>query len=245
MEKPALRQKHGFTYLAVYEWDWDFRTCGAYCRKESMAKPVETNSALDAINDASIEASIEAKAIGEKIRQLRLKRSMGLVELGQRTGLSPSFLSQLETGRVTPTLRNLARISMVFKKDMSYFFRVADANSFRISRAKNRIRLPIGEKKTPFLISESMSALIPDRSVVPCIAEFLPGIEDAAFHPQIFPGLEFAYVINGSVLLSNETEKQILEPGDVAWVEGTANRQYRRHGETAAKALIVTFPKNS
>ncbi len=34
---------------------------------------------------------------------------MGLVELGRHTGLSASFLSQLETGRVVPTLRNLAR----------------------------------------------------------------------------------------------------------------------------------------
>ena len=39
---------------------------------------------------------------------------MGLVELGRHTGLSASFLSQLETGRVVPTLRNLARVAMVF-----------------------------------------------------------------------------------------------------------------------------------
>ena len=50
------------------------------------------------------------KRIGERIKHLRLKKSMGLVELGRHTGLSSSFLSQLETGRVVPTLRNLARI---------------------------------------------------------------------------------------------------------------------------------------
>ena len=48
---------------------------------------------------------------------------MGLVELGQRTGLSASFLSQLETGRVIPTIRNLAKIALVFEKDLAYFFR--------------------------------------------------------------------------------------------------------------------------
>src|SRR6201996_6425535 len=69
-----------------------------------------------------VEELISEKRIGERIKFLRLKKSMGLVELGRHTGLSASFLSQLETGRVVPTLRNLARIAMVFSKDLSYFF---------------------------------------------------------------------------------------------------------------------------
>ena len=68
------------------------------------------------------ERFITEKHLGERIRRLRLKKSMGLVDLGRHTGLSASFLSQLETGRVVPTLRNLARIAMVFSKDLSYFF---------------------------------------------------------------------------------------------------------------------------
>src|SRR5579862_9481681 len=77
------------------------------------------------------ERFIEEKHIGERIRRLRLKKSMGLVELGKHTGLSASFLSQLETGRVVPTLRNLARISMVFGKDLSYFFESEPHTVFR------------------------------------------------------------------------------------------------------------------
>ena len=72
-----------------------------------MVKTGKTELLVDTVDEATAEASIEAKNIGEKIRRLRLKRSMGLVELGQQVGLSASFLSQLETGRVVPTLRNL------------------------------------------------------------------------------------------------------------------------------------------
>ena len=64
-----------------------------------------------------------------------MKKSMGLVELGRHTGLSASFLSQLETGRVVPTLRNLARIAMVFSKDLSYFFDPEPQTLFRVHRA--------------------------------------------------------------------------------------------------------------
>src|ERR1700753_1540706 len=83
---------------------------------ETMAKTERKNSPVDTVDEATAEASIEAKKIGEKIRRLRLKRSMGLVELGQQVGLSASFLSQLETGRVVPTLRNLARIGLVSRR---------------------------------------------------------------------------------------------------------------------------------
>ena len=85
---------------------------------------------------------IAEKRIGERIKRLRLKKSMGLVELGKHTGLSASFLSQLETGRVVPTLRNLARIAMVFSKDLSYFFENDAATVFRIHKRKDRVRMP-------------------------------------------------------------------------------------------------------
>ena len=88
------------------------------------------------------ERIITEKHLGERIRRLRLKKSMGLVELGRHTGLSASFLSQLETGRVVPTLRNLARIAMVFSKDLSYFFESEPAPIFRVHRKKDRVRMP-------------------------------------------------------------------------------------------------------
>ncbi len=206
-----------------------------------MAKTVKPKPSVDTVDEATAEASIEAKNIGEKIRRLRLKRSMGLVELGKQVGLSASFLSQLETGRVIPTLRNLARIALVFKKDFSYFLAEETEAVFRISRAKDRIRIPISERAVPFLMSESMSVLAPDRNVVPCIAEFLPGVEGAAFHPQISPGLELVYVIRGALALSTENRTEVLHAQDSAWIDGKARRQYQCHEDKPAKALIVTF----
>ena len=210
-----------------------------------MAKPVYTNSVLDAVEDLDVEALIEAKAIGARIRRLRMKRSMGLVELGRKTTLSASYLSQLETGRVVPTLRNLARVAMVFGKDFSFFFREENEKAFHVSREKNRIRLPQGKKDNPFLIAESLSALIPDRSAVPCVAEFLPSFEAAAFEPPTFQGLEFIFVIEGSLNLSTDTEQQRMGPSDSAWIDGSLKRKYQCHGNARSRALIITFPKHS
>src|SRR5215831_174330 len=110
----------------------------AQAHSAQPAQPVETL----AIDPTAAEALLSAAQLGQRIKRLRLKRSMGLVELGRLTGLSASFLSQLETGRVVPTLRNLARIAMVFNKDLNYFFEEEPKTLFRIHRKKDRVRLP-------------------------------------------------------------------------------------------------------
>src|SRR6201993_1211866 len=126
------------------------------------------------IDPASAEAFIAEKRIGERIKHLRLKKSMGLVELGRHTGLSASFLSQLETGRVVPTLRNLARIAMVFSKDLSYFFDSEPAPVFRVHRRSERVRMPQTGVEPPTYYFESLGYLVPDRHMDPYYAEFVP-----------------------------------------------------------------------
>src|ERR1700690_3962051 len=126
---------------------------------------VETNGGKEMhkpLADAdTAERFITEKHLGERIRRLRLKKSMGLVDLGRHTGLSASFLSQLETGRVVPTLRNLARIAMVFSKDLSYFFDPEPKGLFRVHRRTERVRLPQSGVDDPTYFFESLGYQVP------------------------------------------------------------------------------------
>src|SRR5246127_5552717 len=140
-----------------------------------MASTVSKESTQKTQGDTeNPERFIAEKHIGERIKRLRLKKSMGLVELGRHTGLSASFLSQLETGRVVPTLRNLARIAMVFSKDLSYFFETEPHSIFRIHRRKDRVRLPQTGVESPSYFFESLGYMVPDRHMDPYFAEFIP-----------------------------------------------------------------------
>jgi len=71
---------------------------------------------------ATLREGLSEYAIGTKIRALRLKKKMGLVELGQHTGLSPALLSKIERGRLFPTLPTLLRVALVFSVGLEYFF---------------------------------------------------------------------------------------------------------------------------
>ncbi|MEK6398051.1 MAG: helix-turn-helix domain-containing protein, partial [Terriglobus sp.] len=154
---------------------------------------------IDVVDADQAESVIEQKAIGERIRRLRMKRSMGLVELGKKTGLSASFLSQLETGRVVPTVRNLARIAVAFNKDLSYFFREDAPVTFRVLRKQERVRLQRTLPSGASFLSENLSPLVSDGSMTPCIAQFRGAEEEVVFHPRNFEGVEFTLVISGKL----------------------------------------------
>ena len=189
--------------------------------------------------DAAEELLAEAH-LGQRIKRLRLKRSMGLVELGKQTGLSASFLSQLETGRVVPTLRNLARVALVFGKDLSYFFDSGENGVFRVQRSKDRVRLPMGSPE-PDYIAESFGILVPEGGLRPCMSEFLPGDKRSPFYPEQYPGVEMVYVLDGTLAVQRNGELHQLGPRDVIYVSGETERSYRCGGEGPAKALIISF----
>jgi transcriptional regulator with XRE-family HTH domain len=90
----------------------------------------------------TITKGLKNYAIGSKLRRLRLRKSMGLVELGKHTGLSPALLSKLERDVMHPTLPTLLRIAMVFSVGLEYFFTPEPKPVLEIVRKKDRLRFP-------------------------------------------------------------------------------------------------------
>jgi len=168
---------------------------------------------------------------------------MGLVELGEKTGLSASFLSQLETGRVVPTIRNLARIAMVFNKDISYFFQADREALFRVSKNKDRVRLPQGDSANPTYIAESFGILVPDNTMKPCIAEFLPASRHSGFRPSVFQGFEIVVALTGALTIKFGDRTEIIETGDSVYLDAATPRTYAAAADVAAKAMVISLPR--
>jgi transcriptional regulator with XRE-family HTH domain len=192
------------------------------------------------VDSETAERFIAEKHIGERIKRLRLKKSMGLVELGKHTGLSASFLSQLETGRVVPTLRNLARIAMVFSKDLSYFFESEPQAMFRLHRRKERVRLPQTGVDTPTYFFESLGYMVPDRHMDPYFAEFIPMGAQHEPKAHMHPGYEFLYVLDGELGLHHGENRCVLGAGDAVYFDSGTPHSYVCHSGRSATALIVT-----
>jgi mannose-6-phosphate isomerase-like protein (cupin superfamily) len=147
----------------------------------------------------------------------------------------------LETGRVVPTLRNLARIAMVFSKDLSYFFETEPHALFRIHRRKERVRLPQTGVEAPSYFFESLGYMVPDRHMDPYFAEFVPLTKDMESKAHLHPGSEFLYVLEGELELQHGEQQCTLGPGDAAYFDASTPHSYQCAGVKPATAIIVTM----
>ena len=113
-------------------------------------------------------------AIGPRVRALRLRKKLGLVQLGDHTGLSPAMLSKIERGQLFPTLPTLLRIAMVFGVGLDHFFAPDKEKPLvAVVRKDQRLRLPAppgGEP--PAWLFESLDYPVPDRRMEAYYAEF-------------------------------------------------------------------------
>jgi transcriptional regulator with XRE-family HTH domain len=191
----------------------------------------------------TITDGLKPYSLGEKLRGLRLKKSMGLVQLGKHTGLSPAMLSKLENGRLVPTIPTLLRIAMVFSVGLEYFFTdERKRHVIAIVRKDDRIRFP--ERPGGGEISywfESLNFPANERKLNAFLAEFQPvGAERPRLHQHA--GVEFLYMIRGKLDLFFGADIHTLDAGDAIYFDSSVRHGYRRSGAHPSTGLIVTVP---
>jgi transcriptional regulator with XRE-family HTH domain len=189
----------------------------------------------------TIATGLKNYAIGSKLRHLRLRKSMGLVELGKHTGLSPALLSKLERDLMHPTLPTLLRIAMVFSVGLEYFFNPEPKPVLEIVRKKERLRFPDSpDTRRVAYYFESLDFRVPNRALHSYFAEFEP-IDEEKGRLHEHPGIEFLYVLSGRLELRIRSDKHELSEGDSIYFDSTAPHGYCRHGSKRTSALVVTL----
>ncbi|MEZ5400442.1 MAG: XRE family transcriptional regulator [Bryobacteraceae bacterium] len=191
-----------------------------------------------------LDNAIGAFHIGEKLRRLRLRKKISLVDLGKHTALSPSMLSQLETGKLVPTLPTLARIAIVFDVGLDHFFaESAPRHLFTTVHAAERLRFPErAGSPDPAYFFECLAFAAKDKAMEAYLAEFPE--RDAHSEPHLHAGSEFVYVVAGrvSIRLTESGEEHDLGPGDSAFFDASQPHSYRGSSTGPAQAIIVTHP---
>ena len=191
----------------------------------------------------TLQDGLEDYGIGARIRSLRLKKKMGLVELGKHTGLSAALLSKVERGRLFPTLPTLLRIALVFGVGLEFFFAGAREKPLvAVVRRDQRVQLPDrpGARDVAFRF-ESLDYPATERRFNCYYAEFFPLAPDR-LKPHDHPGVEFIYVIQGVLSVHMSGDEHALEAGDSLYFDSSIPHAYRRSGGRACSAVVVTAP---
>jgi len=197
--------------------------------------------------DEMIRRIISNYDIGAKLRHLRLRKKIALVDLGKHTGLSASMLSQLENGKLIPTLPTLARIATVFDVGLEFFFgEKRQKKSFSVIRSVDRIRFPeTPDAAVPAYFFEVLAYGATEKNIAAYLAEFPPFSPGAYAREHQHEGSEFVHVLQGSLAINYQSNEHILEAGDSVYFDSSEPHSYLGRSQEAARAIVVTTPSRS
>lgn len=188
----------------------------------------------------SLKTALTSYGVGDKLRALRLKRKLGLVQLAAHTGLSPAMLSKLERGRLFPTLPTLLRIAQVFDVGLGYFFAASTPRrSLGVVRAAERRPFVerLGRREVAWEF-ECLDFTATERRMNAYRVRFVRTAPKPPMHDH--PGAEFVHLLTGQLEISAGGETYRLGAGDSMYLDSTQPHGYRRLSRGPATAIVVT-----
>ena len=189
----------------------------------------------------TLAEGLERYEIGPKIRALRVKKGLSLVQFGEHCGLSSAMLSKIERSQIFPTLPTLLRIAMVFGVGLEHFFiDNKERPLMSVTRKNDRLPLPDRLDGAASYMFESLNFPVTNKKFDAYYAEFSAHAD--ASEPHSHPGAELVFVTKGQLAVAVDGEDVILNEGDALYFECAAPHSYRRSGRTPCAAIVVVAP---
>ncbi len=183
------------------------------------------------------EAGIQGR-VGTRLRELRTERGLSVRSLAARSGLSPSFISQIESEVASLSIGSLQRIAAELGVTLGEFFSSLEPTPRTVVRRDERPRY------------ESAWS----RSVVEVLVDGAPGRRISAVQVTVEPGGSsgsraawslqdaFVLVLSGELLLVTTEGETELRSGDTAYHSDGPAFGWENRGSESAILLLVGVP---
>jgi Predicted transcriptional regulators len=152
----------------------------------------------------------------DRIRELRKKNKVTLKQVAQDTELSASYLSQIETGKVEPSIAVLRKLAAYFGVLIVYFF-TTETNENIVVREDRR--KTFGRPGSP-LTYELLQNDINNKKMQLVIMKLAPHYSDPEDFYLTFNGEECIYVVSGILGFEYDKKTYYLKKGDSIYYNG-------------------------
>jgi transcriptional regulator with XRE-family HTH domain len=216
-----------------------------------MAQPVAKNSMSrrragrnrpkrDVTPQASSASQEDLPKFGSEIRGLRKQAGMTLAQLSKGSGLSVSFLSQVERDASNLSVTALYKVARALGVNLGWFFHAAESGlngeADFIVRARNRRHLRYASGIFDELLVPHLNGALALFRI-----QFAPGAFSG--ETKVAPGSEHAgLVLEGELELTLNGRRILLKPGDSFAFEGSNPHRYGNPGKRATVVVWAHTP---
>ena len=173
-----------------------------------------------------------------KLRALRTAQGLTLEDLARSVGLSKSALSQIESGRIDPSLETLRRLVQALKVTLASLFETRAAVDDRVVRHDQRKVFHIPRNQLRY---ELLSPDLVGKRVEFLRVELDPAKGEKP-QPYAHEGEEYGIVIRGRVEVFVEGSTYVLGPGDSIFFHATAPHYVVNAGRRTAVTIWAIAP---
>jgi transcriptional regulator with XRE-family HTH domain len=184
---------------------------------------------------------LKQEAVGAHVRRLRLDARLSLRALATRTEFSPSFISQLENGLVSPSINSMQKIAEALGVTLGEFFAAAaEGQGGSVVRASER---PVLSSTWSHGSVEALASMV-GTTGKPTLEPVLITLEAggrSGKHPYARPQPEFAFVVEGNPRLTLGPDTHAMRAGDSASILPRELRLWFNEGPGPARILVVSL----
>lgn len=176
----------------------------------------------------------EKQHMGERLRIMRKRCGIGIVEAAEKAGISGGFLSAIELSRANASVATLQRLAAAYGTTVLEFF--------DLPHRANRLVRPQDRRILKTESNVSMELLSFGTRMLQCMIFRVPqasGSDGAYSHY----GEEFIYMLAGTIeFWLDEMECHILKAGDSFWFDSNMGHRWFNASEEEAVLLWVNTP---
>ena len=177
-------------------------------------------------------------SLGQRIKALRADRALQQRQLAEKAGLTPSMLSQIESGRLTPSLHTLGKLAGALGISIGSLFEATPNGRLHVTRKADYPVVSFDGSPERWAVLGAGLFQGKIRAVVSTLPAHARGVKTEKV--VIEPGqMKLFYVIEVKVGLHYNGEVHTLEAGDSAYLDGGATHNWENLGARPAKALWV------
>lgn len=181
----------------------------------------------------------EPQPLGKRIKKLRLKAGLKMIDLARVTGLAQSTISKVESGAMSPTYDVLQKLATGLDIDVVLLF--SDSPEHSASGRRSVTKRGSGNKHiTPVYAHEVLCSDIHGKRMMPFITKVLAHSRNDFPNLISHEGEEFFYVLDGEVTVYTDLYEPLkLTAGDSMYFDTSMGHVTVSNGDKDATVLWV------